>query len=232
MGVAGEAHLAVMAGGVYRDTLAASILAFKNHCRTELGPPLARCLVQSLHKALSDIVAPPQVAARTRRPVQEALVLVPIPSSGSGWRRRGFDPVALLLKMVVREGRLPEGVVIAHLLRSRVKLPWQRRHQKGLGRSARRANVHHGMKVRPGVARKFLLTAKPNGQRVLVVDDVLTTGSTLREAGETLESWGFLVVGAVVLGATRAPDQVGPAMGSRGELAENNLGQKMNKTCD
>ncbi len=216
MGVAGETHLAVMAGGVYRDTLAASILAFKNHCRTELGPPLARCLVHSLHEALIDMTAPPQAAAGNQCPVRGAVVLVPIPSTGSGWRRRGFDPVMFLLKTVVQEGRLPEGVVIAHLLRSRVKLPWQRRHQKGLGRSARRANVHHGMKVRPGVARKFLLTAKPNGQRVLVVDDVLTTGSTLREATETLESWGFLVVGAVVLGATRAPDRGGPTSSNLG----------------
>lgn len=223
MGVTGDAHLAVTAGGIYRDVLAAAILAYKNHGRTELGPHLARCLARSLQGALSDRAAstPPGAAPRPawvpgapRTSAESLVLLVPIPSSGAGWRRRGIDPVGRLLKIMAREGRLPAGVVIAPLLGSRATWPWRRRHQKALGRSARRTNVHNSMRIRPRVARKFLLTAKPSGQLVVVIDDVLTTGSTLREAKKTLASWGYLAEKAVVLAATRAPDHDRPGSGT------------------
>ena len=134
------------------------------------------------------------------------LWLVPIPSTGSGWRRRGYDPVALLLRALVAEGRLPPGMVVAPILGIKVKAPWRRHNQKALGRAARRSNVRNTMKIRRFHGRGIRLLANPNGQPVLLLDDVLTTGSTLQEAAKTLETAGFLLRGAVVLAAARAPD--------------------------
>ena len=45
----------------------------------------------------------------------------------------------------------------------------------------------------------------PGGPALMLVDDVLTTGSTLREATKTLEKSGFRVCSATVLAVTRAP---------------------------
>lgn len=204
VGVLGEPYLPVLAAGHYRDALAATILGFKNHGRTELSAPLGRCLARALDQVPEQLEQRPSASEPPQAP---ALWLVPIPSTGSGWRRRGYDPVALLLKSLVKEGRLPSGVVIAPILGSKVKAPWRRHHQKGLGRAARRRNVRNTMKIKRRRGRRFRLLANPNGQAVLLLDDVLTTGSTLREAAKTLEKAGFLVRGAVVLAAARAPEK-------------------------
>lgn len=204
VGVLGEPYLAVLAAGHYRDALAATILGFKNHGRTELSAPLGRCLA----RVLEQFSEQPEGLSSASEPEQgPALWLVPIPSTGNGWRRRGYDPVALVLKSLVKEGRLPSGVVIAPVLGSKVKAPWRRHHQKGLGRAARRSNVRNTLKIRRRSGLRFRLLANPNGQAVLLLDDVLTTGSTLREAAKVLENTGFFVRGAVVLAAARAPEK-------------------------
>lgn len=197
VGVNGEPLLAVFAAGEYRQALSQSILAFKNHGRTELGPPLARAMAATFATALAEVRTPDQAPS--------ALLLVPVPSTGGGWRRRGYDPVALLLRALVREGRLPPGMMVAPVLRVKTQLPWHRKHQKGLGRAARRRNVRNTMAIRGKALRDFRLGAKLATPHVVLIDDVLTTGSTLREAAQTLEFAGFRVVCAVVLAAAKAP---------------------------
>ncbi|MBP2413710.1 putative amidophosphoribosyltransferase [Arthrobacter stackebrandtii] len=223
VGVAGETYLPVVAAGVYRDALSASILAFKNHGRTELAAPLGRCLA----RALDHVAGPPDRLRPQSLPPQ--VWLVPIPGTGSGWRRRGYDPVAMLLKAVRKEGRMPPQLAVAPVLGIRARAPWNRSHQKGLGRAERRSNVRNTMKIRHPGGRRFRLLANPCGQAVLLLDDVLTTGSTLREGAKTLANAGFDVRGAVVLAASRAPE--GEAEnGPLGRLAENSFRQKMNKS--
>ena len=230
--VLGESHLGVIAAGEYRDALAAAILAFKNHGRTELCAPLARALARGLACVLEQVSgtvephtreAPGRAGAHgNTNPVEPAgeVWLVPIPSTGSGWRRRGYDPVAMILRSLVHEGRLPSGVVIAPILRIKTTLPWRRHHQKGLGRAARGNNVRNTMKIKHNKDRFFWPTANPNGQVIVLVDDVLTTGSTLREAVKTLEKAGLDVRSALVLAAARAPEGSQESHFKKG-LAEN-----------
>lgn len=224
MSVSGHPLLPVIAAGEYRDALSQAILAFKNHGRTEAGPQLSRCLA----RALDATAAPSTTASVAALPTLSALpplIVVPIPSTGTGWRRRGYDPVALLLRTLVREGRLPSGMEIVPVLRIKARLPWHRRHQKGLGRAARRRNIRNTMKIKQKFLHNFRLKAKPSRQNIIDVvlaDDVLTTGSTLREAAKTLELSGFRVRGAVVLAAARAPSGTSDDDREEGR-AENNL---------
>jgi predicted amidophosphoribosyltransferase len=215
MSVLGHPLLPVVTAGDYRDALSVAILAFKNHGRTELAPVLARGLARALATLPETI---PGTAGHR-------IHLVPVPSTGNGWRRRGYDPVSLLLRGVQRERRLPPGMAVVPALASKVRPPWNRHHQKGLGRAARRRNVRNTMRIAGTGAWGIRPRANLALGVAVVVDDVLTTGSTLREAAKTLEKSGVRVAGAVVLAAARAPDP-GAAKGGKPRLAKNSFAAK------
>jgi len=118
---------------------------------------------------------------RLIRPLLPAdAVVVPVPSSRAAMRRRGYSVTELLVRRA--------GVTPARLLRT---APGARADQRELGRSERERNVAGMFRARPCA-----------GERVVVVDDVVTTGATLREAVRTLRDAGGTVVGAVTVAAT------------------------------
>ena len=106
--------------------------------------------------------------------------LVAVPSSRAGLRRRGYDPVIALL---TRAGQRPLRVLAAARAAET---------QKSLAVAERHANRHGSL-----VATRSL-----DGARVLLVDDVFTTGATLDEAARAVRAAGGEVCGAAVLAFT------------------------------
>lgn len=188
----GSTPLPVVAAGVYRGELAQCLLAFKRHGQGRLGAVLARGVAAALRAALGN---------------EHAVILVPVPTSNSAFRKRGFSPVHLLLRRLRGAGGLP-AFAVADPLRAtrsigRLARPGGPRRvggQKGLGRGARARRARGSMHVRSGLRSRDL-----TGQPCIIVDDVLTTGATLAEAARALRAAGALVRGAVVLAATRPP---------------------------
>lgn len=126
------------------------------------------------------------VAARTAaraRGLDDAgaagVVFVPVPTSRRSYRSRGFRVPDLLLARA--------GLPRARLLKT-ARLTAD---QRGLGVDDRRRNVEGSMVARGAASR-----------RVIVVDDVVTTGATLDEAIRALRAGGAEVLGAVALAAT------------------------------
>ncbi|GAB3385304.1 hypothetical protein GCM10027568_02160 [Humibacter soli] len=115
--------------------------------------------------------------------------LVTIPSSRAALRERGYSPVGLLLRHC--------GLHAEPALRSRR----QAADQVGLTAEYRRLNRVGWLTARGWVA----------GERVIIVDDILTTGSTLSEARRALEEAGALVLSAAV--AARTPRRIGTDIG-------------------
>lgn len=199
------AWLPVVAGGKYRDELARMILAYKNHGALPLGRELRAVLGRALDAALlADPPALPTVgteafAAKTFGAKRRRPILIPIPSSAAGFRRRGYDPVAELLR--AREAAVPFRA-IPLLRRSRtgrwLRLRLPERTQKGLSRSERWMNTRNTLRV-PRRHRQIL-----QDRECVIVDDVLTTGATLAEAARALTEAGGVVRGAVVLAAVEA----------------------------
>lgn len=109
--------------------------------------------------------------------------LVPVPLHRSRQRRRGYNQAGLLATAVGRASDVP---VLDALIRHRATA-----QQVGLDADARRANVVDAFAVREGVAVA--------GKRLVLVDDVLTTGSTLGQCADTLMTAGAAWVGALTL---------------------------------
>jgi ComF family protein len=156
----------------YAAVVRAAILAYKENGRTDVARALARPLRAAIDEALRSTDRPPARAS----PVE----VVAVPTSRRAYRRRGYDPVALLLRRA--------GVRCV----SELRVVRDSAQQKKLGVEERAAN-------RRGVlaARRRL-----DGRSFLLVDDVMTTGATLSEAARALRAAGAEVVAAATLAHT------------------------------
>lgn len=116
-------------------------------------------------------------------------VLVPVPSARSARRARGYDHVRLLARAATH-GRTRAVVVPALVHRRQVS------DQSGLDSVTRALNLMSALfvdaRLRPALA----------GRRVVLVDDLVTTGATLAEAARALRAVGVEPVGAAVVAAT------------------------------
>ncbi|MDX6323208.1 MAG: hypothetical protein QOF52_3066, partial [Propionibacteriaceae bacterium] len=127
---------------------------------------------------------------RSSAPAHAEIALVPVPSSAAAVRERGFDANWALARRVAGELR-GQGVDVVP-----VRLLQQRRgvrDQAGLDASARAANL--GGRLRVG-------REPPRDRAILLIDDVVTTGSSLVEAARALRAGGLSVLGAATVAAT------------------------------
>ncbi len=152
-------------------------------CVGSLEPPLSRCVTlfkDAGERRLGDILGS-LVATAAGEWSGWAQVVVPVPASAEAVRRRGFDHTALLASGVARRLEVPLLTPLACA---------GGRDQRTLGRIDRARNVSDTFVPRPGVVLP---------PRVLCIDDVMTTGSTLDAAAAALLSAGAeeVRVGAV-----------------------------------
>ena len=122
-------------------------------------------------------------------PARQYDLVVPIPLH---WRRllgRGFNQAELLARPVAKHLATP--------LASRcLKRNSARTNQKELKRAERLKNLHGAFSCRP-----------LEGQRILLIDDVATTGATLQNAAQCLRRAGSGEVQALVLARTPPPEK-------------------------
>jgi len=124
--------------------------------------------------------------SRTAPPID---ALVPVPLHPARQRERGYNQSECLARAV---GAVLDIPVVCQLLRRVRNTP----SQTDLGREQRQHNV----------LRAFVADAAPPAdQRILLVDDVCTTGSTLESCRQTLTEAGFDVVGAAVVALAEPP---------------------------
>ena len=118
--------------------------------------------------------------------LEAADVVLPIPLSRERLRERGFNQAALLARHLA-----PAKVDTTTLLRLHATDA-----QSGLPRAQRLRNLRGAFALEPARA------AGLRGRRVVLVDDVMTTGATLHAATETVHEAGVAHVAAIVLART------------------------------
>ena len=162
----------------YAGPVRAVVVAHKEQGRLGLAGPLGDALARG-------------VLAAAPRPGR--VVLVPAPSRPGTVRSRGQDATARMAARAARALRR-EGVDVEvwPVLRVSARV----RDQAGLRSTQRATNLDGSMHV----PRRVLPALA--GTRVVVVDDVVTTGATLREAARALRAAGAEVTGAAAVAAT------------------------------
>jgi ComF family protein len=163
----------------YDDIARALVHALKYGDRHDLAPTMGRWMARAGRELLKDADA-----------------LIPVPLH---WRRlwaRRFNQSALLSQAISRE----TGVAVADAALKRIKATAQ---QVGLTQSERAENVQGAFRV-PGDRKAEIV-----GRRVVLVDDVLTSGATSDACARALLRAGVqnvdLLVFARVVDAVQAP---------------------------
>ena len=134
--------------------------------------------------------------AAVRAPGGLPELIVPVPLHPRRLRGRGFNPAALLARELARATRIPW--MPGALERTR-----DTPSQTGLDRRARVRNVAGVFRVRSGWGRA--VGRSRAGPRVALVDDVVTTGSTLAEAARALRRGGCGPVVGICAARTLGP---------------------------
>jgi len=154
---------------VYDDGSRSLTLGFKHGDRLHAAAPFARWMVHAGAELLAD-----------------ADLIVPVPLHP--WRlfRRRYNQSALLARAVSRMSGVP--LAVDAVVRRR-RTP----SQGGLNRRQRALNVRGAFRVRHGAI------ATVAGRRVILVDDVLTTGATVGACARALLSAGAVSVDVLTL---------------------------------
>jgi ComF family protein len=131
------------------------------------------------------------MADRWRRAGVGADLIVPVPVHADRARERGYDQAVLLAGHAARELRLPMRPMLERMRATQA--------QYRLGHAERAMNVRDAFGLTRGDAR----ARSPTGRWILLVDDVVTTGSTLASCAEALLAAGAVAVSAITVARER-----------------------------
>lgn len=163
--------------GLYREYFRQAILTMKYRGRPELAEPLAELMAERL---------------KGDKALRRVDVLVPVPLHGDRWMERGYNQAELLARHIGQRTQLP----LVNDALSRIKKTGV---QNQLSREERLTNVAGAFSVP--------LPGKVGGKSVLLIDDILTTGSTASECAKVLLAAGARTVDVLTLAVGVVEDQ-------------------------
>jgi ComF family protein len=169
----------------YEGVMKEAILQLKFHQKVGLGKYLAEVLIAQIPATLN---------------IADYQCILPVPLHATHQKRRGYNQSQILAQHLARHYGLQ--LVQQNLLRIRqIKTQSQIK-----GRQARKDNVKNAFYVKsPQAIHK---------QRVILVDDVLTTGATVNECAKMLKRAGAASVLVLTLSRVHFTDHPTPGPGT------------------
>jgi predicted amidophosphoribosyltransferase len=172
--------------GAYDGAIRAMLLGYKEDAKLALARPLSAALARSCAAIVAEYGAG-----------LPAVRLVELPTPASRIRDRGHDPLGALTGLAARQ--LRRAGIDARRWPA-LRITRQVADQSGLNELDRHSNLDGAFEVRAWAAR--------GGVPVIVVDDIVTTGSSALAASAALTAHSETVLGVAVIAATaRRMDQ-------------------------
>ena len=173
------------------------------HAALDYDFPWDRCMADFKfgdQPGLAQVLAPLMWHAPGIAPVlEQADLVVPMPLSRERLHRRGYNQAhelgRALFQQLHLDGHQGSRPCYSPYLLHRVR---DTSEQSALDAKARQANLFRAFQVLPADL------AQVRDQRVVVLDDIMTTGASLQEAARALLQAGALSVAGVVLARTPA----------------------------
>jgi ComF family protein len=163
-------------------------------CAYEYAPPLSETIARMKYERHDEFAEPlgayMESGLRDRLTLPADALLLAVPLHDRRLRARGFDQSWLLTRGFRDALPRPRPTALARLLRRTLDTA----PQVGLGRRAREHNVEGAFGVASPSSQ-----ARISGRDVVLIDDVLTTGATLRAAAEALHHVGARSVLGITL---------------------------------
>lgn len=157
----------------YSERVATLIHEFKENQQLSLANNLSEVMWPGLHNFDLD-----------------KALLVPMPSKKSSFANRGFNPAEELAKRISRQAARKANTRVS--VSRCLKIAGSVSDQAALSGEARRTNLDGTMSV----------AGFPAGHSAILIDDVVTTGATLREAQRCLTNAGVKVQGFLTFAET------------------------------
>lgn len=167
--------LPIISAARYSDVLAQVVHAFKYEATPHLSSMFAAAMVEALRYSQFTTSA-------------GATLLVPVPMHPRRQRERGYNHSALLAHHIGQVLHLP----VDERALQRVRNTEQQARLDDP--EARRANVHGAFKAN---------SRRANAGQIILIDDIFTTGATLRECALALRVTGVQDVAALTLARAR-----------------------------
>ncbi|MFQ5817640.1 MAG: ComF family protein [Terriglobia bacterium] len=164
--------------GAFDGALRDLLHLFKYNRVTPLARPLARLLAGGVHQEPA---------------LRQVDAVVPVPLHPRRERARGYNQAELLARELARELALPLEPSLLARIRDTAS-------QTGLTPRQRRENVRGAFAVpAPSVRTGRPAASQLKGKRILLIDDVATTGATLSACARTLKRAGAAAVAAATV---------------------------------
>ncbi len=156
----------------YRNPLVKkAIWALKYHHRKSLGKYFGVALYREFFKQL----------AHGSKKAREEIFVIPIPSGAKGMSTRGYNHASIIAKTIAECAR-GDNLPITFSDQLLYKKRENAQQVAVIGKSGRQENVRELFGLRHGEMIR--------GKTVVIIDDVITTGATAREARRALKEFG------------------------------------------
>jgi ComF family protein len=188
-----QSSLAVVAWGEYTGELRRAIAAFKYENQPLLGQPLGHALGETWNQLVATSPHLLRRSGLSSSPSQPILA-VPIPMHAAKLNQRGFNQAALLAASFCRT----TGIKLAKHGLMRVR---ETQAQFSLSAEEREQNLAEAFVPCDQWKRR-----SPNAH-ILLIDDIYTTGATVRSAAQALRRIGCRVIGVATLARPRRHTQ-------------------------